>query len=314
MNIILKTLLIGWAAFGATLDACAEVTSGKENGRLDYFASGKPVLSYHLETVQPPAGMDPVYARSGFIHPLYSPSGKVLTDDFPVGHAHQHAVFSAWTRTTFKHEMVDFWNQHKGTGTAEHVRLRSVSPDSFTADLRQVSLKKGKAIDEQWTVAVRETEDTFIVDVDIDQRCATDEEIYLHQYLYGGFGLRASAHWNQEDQARYTGPMKVLTGEGVTNVEESNHTRPRWVAVHGIIEGDSAGFVVMDHPANFRYPQPVRVHPEMPYFVFTPVQLESFILKPGFSYRARYRIVTFDGEPDSKKIEQWYEDYLAQDQ
>ena len=285
-----------------------EVTSEKSDGRLNFFASGKPVLSYNYEIMQPPEGVDKIYQRSGFIHPLYSPSGKVLTDGFPIGHVHQHAVFSAWTQATFKHQVVDFWNQHKKLGTVKHVDL-SVDDDSFEAELQQVSLKRGPAINEEWDVEIEEGDESFIVDFEIEQSCATNDEVYFHPYHYGGFGLRGSAHWSEEDEKHFEGRMKVLTADGITDIEQSNHTTPGWIAVYGDIDGETAGFVVMDHPSNFRYPQPIRVHPRMPYFVFTPVFKGSFILKPGFTYEAKYRIITFDGEPDAGKIEAWYKDY-----
>lgn len=297
---------------GFSIMAQAEVTFERTEDQLTYFASEKPILSYQINTVQPPEGMDKIYARSGFIHPLYSPSCKVLTDPFPIGHVHQHAVFSAWTRATFKHEVVDFWNQHQGRGTAKHVKLGSVKSDSFEAALQQVSRKGGPAIDEEWKVKIEESDDAYFIDIEIEQSCATENEVYFHPYHYGGFGLRGSAHWSEEDEAHYEGRMKVLTGDGLTSIEESNHTTPRWVAVYGNIDGEMAGFVVMDHASNFRHPQPVRVHPRMPYFVFTPVYKGSFILKPGLSYEAKYRIVTFDGEPDAETIEGWYKTYTGQ--
>ena len=105
--------------------------------------------------------------------------------------------------------------------------------------------------------------------------------------------------------------MKVLTADGTTNVEASNHTSPSWIAAYGTIDGEEAGFVVMDHPSNFRYPQPVRVHPRMPYFVFSPVVKGSFILKPGFTYEAKYRIVSFDGTPNKVEIDDWYVAYIG---
>ena len=117
----------------------ADVQTSTGNGTIEISVSGKPVLTYHTETVNPPEGMDKIYARSGFIHPIFSPSGKVLTDDFPVGHVHQHALFSAWTRATVKHEVVDFWNQHGGTGSSEHVAIGALGDSSFETELQQVS-------------------------------------------------------------------------------------------------------------------------------------------------------------------------------
>ncbi|MBH53858.1 MAG: hypothetical protein CMI18_05865 [Opitutaceae bacterium] len=302
---------LGLTLLLATSSVNAAVTSEQSDGQITLLNKGEPVLTYHMDTAVPPDGVEKHYKRSGFIHPLYSPNGKILTDDFPIGHVHQHAVFSAWTRATFKHEVVDFWNQHAQLGTANHVELESVEEDSFSAKIQQVSLKNGPAIDEKWNVSVSPSPSPFIIDIKIEQKCATNDEIYFHPYHYGGFGFRGSAHWSSEDKERYEGSMHVLTSEGIVDVESSNHTRPNWIAVYGKIHGKHAGFVVMNHPSNFRSPQPIRVHPRMPYFVFTPPVSGSFILKPGFTYSAQYRIVTFDGTPDEKKIEKWYRDYTG---
>src|SRR5687767_13653886 len=83
----------------------------QHNGILTQI-SDKPVFFYHTAQAMPPADSPAFYRRSGFIHPLYSPAGQVMTDDFPVGHVHQHAIFSAWTSTRFRNTPVDFWNQH----------------------------------------------------------------------------------------------------------------------------------------------------------------------------------------------------------
>ena len=77
---------------------------------------GRTIFAYHKTITKPPAGIDPLYQRSGFIHPLATRSGLVVTDDFPPDHAHQHGLFFAWVNTTFDGRKVDFWNQHSKTG------------------------------------------------------------------------------------------------------------------------------------------------------------------------------------------------------
>ena len=86
----------------------------------------KPLLFYHTKDAMPPVDSPAYYRRSGFIHPLYSPSGSILTDDFPADHAHQHGIFMTWVNTTFRGQFLDFWNQHKKTGTVEHVEVISI--------------------------------------------------------------------------------------------------------------------------------------------------------------------------------------------
>jgi hypothetical protein len=311
-TVIISFILLASAISLGTNFLADDVKTKVTDEAIHITISGKPVLTYNIETVRPPEGTEKYYARSGFIHPLYSPSGKVLTDGFPVGHVHQHAIFSAWTQATFKHEVVDFWNQQKETGTAKHIGLGEVNQNSFEANLQQVSLKNGPAINEEWDVQVQNSTDPFIVDLELKQSCATADEVYLHPYHYGGCGFRGSAHWNSEDKDNFEGEMKVLTGDGITDKIDGNHANPRWVAVYGLIKGQEAGFVVMDHPSNFRYPQPIRIHPKMPYAVFSPVVEGSFILKPGFTYGSRYRIATFDGAADKDKIDAWYQDFIQE--
>jgi hypothetical protein len=65
----------------------------------------------------------------------------------------------------------------------------------------------------------------------------------------------------------------------------------------------------MDYPQNFRYPQPVRIHPEEPYFVYAPMQLGEMRIEPGSPYTARYRYVTYDGEPDTELLNRLWNDY-----
>ena len=51
---------------------------------------GKVVLVYNKVSPPVPPQIDPVFQRSGFLHPVFSPRGKVVTDVFPADHPHQH--------------------------------------------------------------------------------------------------------------------------------------------------------------------------------------------------------------------------------
>jgi len=62
---------------------------------------GKPVLEY-IKTEKPvPEGIEPHYRRSGYIHPVFTPTGQEITGDFPEDHAHQHALFFAWAKASY---------------------------------------------------------------------------------------------------------------------------------------------------------------------------------------------------------------------
>lgn len=262
------------------------------------------ILTYNVRELCPLEDSLPrYYCRSGFIHPLYSPNGKVLTDGFPVGHTHQHGVFFAWVNTHFKGTFHDFWNQQKETGTGRHVDL--VSTDGFSqfeTTLEQVSLKHGPVISENWKVKTQDKDTYYTIDLLSTQTNLTTDTLFIKKYHYGGLGIRGNAAWNKEDPS-FNGSLAFLTSLG-DSTEAANHTRPMWTAMYGKVDGDFAGIAVLDHPSNFRYPQPVRVHPTMPYFCMAPMVLDSMPIAPQQIYTSRYRLITFDGKPNTGLLEQ----------
>ncbi|SHM91619.1 Methane oxygenase PmoA [Cyclobacterium lianum] len=268
--------------------------------------AGSPVLFYQTATAYPEEGLPDYYKRSGMIHPLYSPEGQVLTDAFPAGHTHQHAVFNAWVNTRFKGEKVDFWNQHQETGTVEHVELNHVESGSNTAlfesILSHISLKDGEVLEEKWRVMVYPVSDYYLFDLYSEQTNTSSDTLHILEYHYGGMGFRGSQEWNEVDTLNYTNSWNILTSEGFTN-ENANHTDAAWVAAYGEVEGKTAGSTIFGFPDNFRYPQPIRVHPTMPYWVYAPMVNEGFYIAPGEKFKSSFRYYVHQGEPDEKVIE-----------
>ena len=81
--------------------ALANVRCEENQHHIVITRNGKHVLTYH-KTVQIPSGIEEKYGRSGFIHPISTPSGKIITDDYPVPHhSHQHGMFFAWKKASF---------------------------------------------------------------------------------------------------------------------------------------------------------------------------------------------------------------------
>ena len=280
-----------------------------QNGTLQMRVDERPVLSYHTQVRVPPEGTDPVYRRSGHIHPLLTPSGKIVTDEFPADHLHQHAIFAAWVKTTFEDRPVDFWNQKAGTGTVQHRRLVSHESGpvwaSFTSELAHADLSIPGGIKdvlhETWTVRAYAVSGINLFELTSTQTCVAETPLTAEEYHYGGFAYRGSGEWNLNNG-------DFLTSEG-KNRETGNHTRPNWVAIYGTVDGGPCGAAMFSHPNNFRSPQPVRLHPKMPYFVFTPPVLGAFDFPPGVPYVSQYRYASFDGEPDPERLEQIWIDY-----
>ncbi|WP_420458787.1 PmoA family protein [Neolewinella sp.] len=261
--------------------------------------AGRPVLTYHL-TERLPGGVAPYYARSGFIHPVYSPGGQVVTDDFPAGHAHQHGIFTAWTKTHFRGRPLDFWNQQEELATVRHAELlETYTTDGlagFRTRLQHVSLADGVVLEEEWHLRVHADRSPYRFDLRSVQTNVTDDTLFLERHIYGGLGVRGHRQWNRADSLHYRAEASFLTDEGLTRLA-ANHSRPAWLAMYGAVDGGTVGLRVFPDSANFRAPQFVRVHPEMPYFSVTPVVEEGFFIPPGGTYEQWYRFEVFDGTP-----------------
>jgi len=277
---------------------------------------GQPVLQYWTdERPLPRPALDSLYLRGGYLHPVRTPSGRVVTGDYPEGHPHHHGIWSAWTNTEFRGRTPDFWNVQDSTGGVVPMSLDStwIGPvqGGLTARHRHVDYSGAApttALYEQWTVRVYDVPPTGdgtpyrLFDLAVTQTTASESPLVLPSYHYGGLGVRGRDHWYGPDNARF------LTSAGM-NRATGNETRARWTYIGGEVEGERAGLAALSHPENVRSPQPVRIHPEMPYFSIAPSQLGRWAIEPGRPYEARYRFVVFDGPPDPAVLDRLWADY-----
>jgi hypothetical protein len=287
----------------------------KKNGYL-VKVSGKPVFFYHVTPAMPPADSPSYYQRSGFIHPLYSPAGQIVTDDFPVAHVHQHAIFSAWTNTRFRNTAVDFWNQHNRTGTVAHQRLvRIVEGPVFSeivTELAYISVIHGVVLTEQWRMIIYPYTDYFLFDLESMQKNVTNDTLYLNPYHYGGMAFRGSREWNADDKSHFTGNWSILTSEGKKD-SSANQTAARWVDASGKVKGSPAGVTVFNHPRNFRYPQKIRVHPQMPYWCYAPMIDGAFHIAPGKQYKSKFRYYVHNNLATTAQLDHIHQQWIRND-
>lgn len=286
-------------------------------GRLKLTVAGEPVLYYQMDrNALPRADIDPKFKRAGYLHPVLSPAGRVVTDDFPPNHVHHHGIWSPWAKTRFQGRAPDFWNMGDKTGTVEFGEIdRTWSGPvhgGFTAWHRFVDLAAPAPIDalnETWELTVyalpASAGPARMFDLVIRQTCATTDPLVLPTFPYGGLGYRGAAGWNGPGEA-----VHFLTSEGEADRLKGNGTRARWCYVGGAFAGgDLAGTAILGHPGNFRAPQPVRLHPDMPFFCFAPSQLGDWAIEPGHPYVARYRFIVTDGAPDRARFDAYWNAY-----
>lgn len=320
------SLVVPWQAAGETLvlrlatepapPAAGGIESGETRGALAFRDAERAVLSYRLDPAAVPRPGIPVeYHRAGYLHPIFSPAGALVSDDYPPDHIHHHGVWSPWTKTEFQGRTPDFWNMGKKTGTVERMALDRTwgGPvhGGFVARHRMVDLSAPAPVttlNESWEVVIYRVPGAarpiHLFELTVRQTCATDDPLILPEYHYGGTAFRGRAEWLGANASQF------LTPDGETDRTKAQGQRLRWIAQSGAVgPGAVAGFAMLGHPGNLRAPQPVRVHPREPYFCFTPSQLGRWTIEPGQPYLARYRCLVFDGPPDRALIEAYWQGF-----
>jgi hypothetical protein len=292
---------------------------GESEKAITVKQAGQVVVSYNKTSPAAPPGIDKIYERSGCLHPVSSPQGRVVTEMFPADHPHQHGIFSAWVNTTYDGQPVYFWTLAGRTGRVLHERVVSTFNEKgnagFEVDLlhRAVAEPAVDVLRERWKLTVHPTDGTYhCFDLETVQTAITEKPLTINKYHYGGMALRGPTRWltdkdsyvrDKPDLARE--PSDFVNDLGSSRAK-ANHEHAKWVALTGRIEGKPVSIAVLSHADNFRSPEAARIHPSKPYFCFAPCVDDAFTIDRGHSFKARYRYLVTDGEPDHDWIsQQW---------
>ncbi|MHC4532553.1 MAG: DUF6807 family protein [Planctomycetota bacterium] len=305
--------------------------------------SGREVLRYNYGIIQEIEGKTGPYDRSSYLHPVWTPTGKVITGDFSLEHIHQRGIFLAWTKAIFGEVETEFWGLGKSAG---RILADDLGPSVFDGPVfaRLVIYNKGQVGDriyfkEIWVVRVYalSKEDIWLFDVDISQ-VPTDPQnphrppkkavsMVLPKVYYGGMSFRGPSEWlryKSKDVARaiargakfkdakWLSPnvsLDVLTDKGGDR-KSGDRNSARWIDYTGPLGNDWGGLVMFDHPSNPRYPTPLRVHPELPYFCYAFVQNESYTVSSNGSLNLTYRFLIHSGHPRKRVNERFARDFV----
>lgn len=317
---ILPNLGKGQTAF-LELDVTAptkrQVFVTRKGRKLRMEFNGNLIAEYQAEAAElPRPEINPVYRRGGYLHPVFTPKGKLVTDDFPLQHTHHHGIWFPWTKVEFEGHKPDFWNMGGGSGRVDFVKLAQTWSGPVHGGFRSqhqfedLTVKPAKPVlHETWEVRVYAMQGgnrpKWIFDLISTQSCAGKSPLLLPQYRYGGLGVRGNRAWDHEAD----NPTQYLTANGVSNRIDAHATRARWCYMGGQVNGEKAGLAILGHPDNFRAPQPMRVHPKEPFFNFAPQQFGAMSIEPGRPYVSRYRFVTLDGIPEKEDLARIWADY-----
>ncbi len=322
---MVKTLMIAFSLSLGTLCQVAGQTSAPngvykvEKGPDDLVLKnpdGKSLLTYRYTVKQPPAGVDKAYSRSGYIHPLNTPSGKVLTTIQPKDHYHHYGLWNPWTHVEYRGQLYDLWNIGDKKGTVRFVSFEDTFSDAEKAGFEtihdHVIFDDGSEtviMREHLRIAVSQLDaNRYQCDISSVLQPTTDSDVILKEYRYGGLGFRATPEWTNVNS-------RVLTSSGKTR-KDADGSLERWAIVSGKLGAGEGGILFLSHPDNYNFPEPVRVWPEDAnggrgdqFFNFSPTKNKDWTLASGKTYTLRYRLVIFDGALSSEEAERMWKSF-----
>ena len=279
---------------------------------------GKSLLAYRYTVKPPPQGVDMAYGRAGYIHPLKTLSGKVLTNIQPVDHYHHYGLWNPWTHVEYKGKMYDLWNIGDKKGTVRFVEFKDTFHNEHQAGFETVHDHvifgdggEEQIIREHWRVAVAQLDaNRYRCDIQSILMPTPEADVTLKEYRYAGLGFRATEEWTNQNS-------EVLTSSGKTR-KDADGSLERWAIVSGDLGDGRGGVLFLSHPDNYNFPEPVRIWPEDgnggrgdQFFNFAPTKNKDWLLESGQTYTLRYQLVVFDGTMSAEEAEQLWQAFSS---
>ncbi len=291
-----------------------------ENG-VDFIFGNQVVLTYQTAIAKVPEGVQKAYEKSGFIHPIASPSGQILSRIQPKDHYHHYGIWGPWTRATIGGREVDFWNLADKKGRVDFGKILSMKEAGGAAELnvRQNHIdltapeEERLAILEDLRIKVKPQDNgRYSVDYTSKIRTPLKGGILLDDYRYGGgIGFRATEDWGDANSS-------ILTSEGHDR-RTADGTEARWIIVQGKTDANEgkSGILFLSHNTNKSHPEPLRVWPIGQYqglgnvFIeFCPIRHESWALEQNKEYVLKYRMIVFDGELTPEEADAYWKAFV----
>jgi hypothetical protein len=237
-------------------------------------------------------GVNPRYTQSCYIHPLFAPDGRALTDDSPIDHLHHHGLFWTWPVVRTRGLSTSTWEPKLPRLRQYFVRWlkREADKGTFLLSVENAWRLEDKEVVAKEIVTLRvhpaDKWGRFLdLELEIEAVGGPLELQGTHDQKkgYGGLCFRGSP--------MFTGAT-MTTDEGALK-EDAVHTPFRWVDL-STRELGIAIFVSPDHPD-----LPAKWMIRNSYAGIINVSwpgLTSVVLKPGTPIVLRYRIYVHRGD------------------
>lgn len=299
----------------------ATLSAIEKDGDLLLSKGNTSLVGYRYGMHYPPKGVDSIFRKSGFIHPILTPKGDTLTRINAPDHWHHYGVWGPWTHTRIDTMRVDFWNLGDGQGSVLFKDFNEIYNGTVSTGFNAAQEHLDYKTESKPQVALNENLQVKMWDLNRDDRYMLDytstfttplkKGILFEAYRYGGgLGMRFTERWHKDN-------CEVLTSEGEDRLT-ADGTNARWAIVSGVSSDGKGtnGILFLSNPKNRMHPEPMRVWPidgnggrgDM-FFEFCPIRHVEWQIEPNKEYELKYRMVVFDGEMTKEEAEAYWKSF-----
>jgi hypothetical protein len=323
--LLLMTSFLPAADTGFTIDRTP-------TGGVDVKVGGKPFATYVIDEGNKP-----------FLWPIYGPTGKEMTRDYPMkevageqhDHIHQRGL-------TFGHEDIDggtdTWQERatfeemlkspksEATGKKRLPRVGNIKHRDYTelkadADhaviaetLDYVDAHGKKLLSEERRITFSLLGEMRVIDFDQDL-IASDGPVKFADAKDAGLEIRVPT--SMAVDSKHGG--HIINSNGLEDAKAWSKTAD-WCEYTGPVEGEQLGIAFFDHPSSFRHPTPWHVR-TYGLFAANPFGSKVFDknlperptdLAAGERLKLRHRFIFHRGDEKSAKIAEAYEAYAKE--
>ncbi len=255
-----------------------------KSGRLRVSVGGRPILYYQMDPdAAPREGIDPALHRAGYLHPVLTPRGMTVTEDYPTGNLTQHGIAPLGPE-----------NSHLDFGGIDNTWTGPVH-GGFTSWQRWIDDKAADRpvlINEAWELTAYAVPKLLgeinVFDLVITQTNATAGLLNYRR----GLGAQGPTVWAEPDRSL---PFWEVQGDGGFY----------WTGFSGRTKDDATGMaVLLPSPANSFAERPQMNRLE----VLSPSKGRSE-LPSGARSTQRCRVVVFDGALELPLLEALWNGY-----
>ena len=217
-------------------------------GRLELTENGKPVFVYN-HGMMLPSGVPENRRRSSYLHPVYTPNGTVVTDDFPRDHYHHRGLFWTWPVVVVDGEKYDLWAIRGIHQKFVRWTAREAGPDQARLGVENGWFAgERKVVKETVEVVARPARGNarrldLALTFEAVGRAVEIAGEPAQQKGYGGLSLRFGPR--QE--------TRIRTDAGL-EAKDTNMAPHPWAELEGVFQGRRAGARIDIDPSNPDFP------------------------------------------------------------